>query len=352
MGVHRSTYYRWKAQVDRQGLEMLRPRERRRPQMPNQLSADGRAADRRVLRSAIPGSARGGSRRGWPAPNGAGWSFSPNGVYKTLRPARAQHARQAPGAGRRLPRPLRAAARARARAAHRQPPAGRAGRDRLLLRRPPARQPRARSGRSPRSTPTARSPGPIWSSARRRGPTVEHTSALARRVARELQAAGWRLERVLSDNGNEFGRHAFASRLPAGVRHTPDPRRAPADQRPRRTPAPHDPRRVLATRRSRATCMSASPASRRHLAHYLHDYNFDREHHGRITAGRLPRRPRLRCPQDGAQMSRTCRHNSESVQPSLDPPMTRGCLGVVGAVRRSAEHPQVFPSGSADRSWR
>src|SRR5919106_160070 len=26
-GVHRSTYYRWKAQVDRQGLEVLRPRE-------------------------------------------------------------------------------------------------------------------------------------------------------------------------------------------------------------------------------------------------------------------------------------------------------------------------------------
>ena len=36
-GVHRSTYYRWKRQVDRHGLEMLRPRERRRPQMPNQL---------------------------------------------------------------------------------------------------------------------------------------------------------------------------------------------------------------------------------------------------------------------------------------------------------------------------
>ena len=36
-GVHRSTYYRWKHQVDRSGLEMLRPRERRRPAMPNQL---------------------------------------------------------------------------------------------------------------------------------------------------------------------------------------------------------------------------------------------------------------------------------------------------------------------------
>ena len=38
-GIHRSTYYAWKAQVDRGGLEMLRPRERRTPQMPNQLSA-------------------------------------------------------------------------------------------------------------------------------------------------------------------------------------------------------------------------------------------------------------------------------------------------------------------------
>ena len=34
-GIHHSTYYRWKALADRQGLEMLRPRERRAPQMPN-----------------------------------------------------------------------------------------------------------------------------------------------------------------------------------------------------------------------------------------------------------------------------------------------------------------------------
>jgi transposase len=38
-GVHRSTYYRWKAQVDRYGLEVLRPRERRKPKMPDQLPA-------------------------------------------------------------------------------------------------------------------------------------------------------------------------------------------------------------------------------------------------------------------------------------------------------------------------
>ena len=38
-GVHRSTFYRWKRMVERHGLEVLRPRERRRPKMPNQLPA-------------------------------------------------------------------------------------------------------------------------------------------------------------------------------------------------------------------------------------------------------------------------------------------------------------------------
>src|SRR5712691_6174006 len=37
-GVHPSTYYRWRGPVLRSGLEMLRPRERRPPRMPNQLS--------------------------------------------------------------------------------------------------------------------------------------------------------------------------------------------------------------------------------------------------------------------------------------------------------------------------
>jgi hypothetical protein len=36
MGVHRSTNYRWKRQVDRCGLEALNVRERRKPRMPNE----------------------------------------------------------------------------------------------------------------------------------------------------------------------------------------------------------------------------------------------------------------------------------------------------------------------------
>src|SRR3954462_2728272 len=35
-------------------------------------------------------------------------------------------------------------------------------------------------------------------------PTALQASRLARRVANDLKNAGWRLERVLSDNGNEF----------------------------------------------------------------------------------------------------------------------------------------------------
>jgi transposase len=46
MGVHHSTYYRWKAKVDRFGLEALRVRERQRPRMPNQI---GPHLEQRVL---------------------------------------------------------------------------------------------------------------------------------------------------------------------------------------------------------------------------------------------------------------------------------------------------------------
>ena len=39
MGIHHSTFYRWRRDAERYGLEMLRPRERRPPRMPNATSA-------------------------------------------------------------------------------------------------------------------------------------------------------------------------------------------------------------------------------------------------------------------------------------------------------------------------
>jgi transposase len=83
-GVHRSTYYRWKAQVERHGLEVLRPRERRPPKMPNQLSA---MVEKRVVAFAIahPGL---GPRRISSELGPEKWGgivVSGNGVWRCLR---------------------------------------------------------------------------------------------------------------------------------------------------------------------------------------------------------------------------------------------------------------------------
>jgi transposase len=81
-GVHRSTYCAWK-RVDRHGLEILRPRERRSPQMPNQLS---RMVEERVLSFSIAHPGLGPkrvsselAREMW-----GGIIVSPNGVWKVL----------------------------------------------------------------------------------------------------------------------------------------------------------------------------------------------------------------------------------------------------------------------------
>ena len=52
-------------------------------------------------------------------------------------------------------------------------------------------------------------------------PGAKHTSALARRVAADLTVHGWRLERVLSDNGSEFRSAEFGAALSrVGARQT------------------------------------------------------------------------------------------------------------------------------------
>src|SRR5271167_4432168 len=79
-GVHRSTYYHWKRQGDRHGLEMPRPRERRRPQMPNQLP---RMVEERIVSFSIAHPGLGPrrvaselAREKW-----GGIVVSPNGVW-------------------------------------------------------------------------------------------------------------------------------------------------------------------------------------------------------------------------------------------------------------------------------
>src|SRR3981081_4757802 len=50
LGVHHSTYYRWRRQLVRFGPELLRPRERRQPRMPNAIPP---MVEQRVLALAL-----------------------------------------------------------------------------------------------------------------------------------------------------------------------------------------------------------------------------------------------------------------------------------------------------------
>ena len=142
-GVHPSTYYRWRGPVLRSGLEMLRPRERRPPRMPNQTS---QLIEQRVVAFSLghPGSDRDGSAPRLAQERWGGIVISPNGVWRVLR----RH-----GLNRRIsrlslvagyaapPEPERPTA---ARGAPRRGrPPGRAGRLRLLPRRSPVGHQRA-----------------------------------------------------------------------------------------------------------------------------------------------------------------------------------------------------------------
>jgi transposase InsO family protein len=284
-GVHRSTYYGWKGEVERSGLEMLRPRERRRPQMPNQLSPP---VEQRIVAFALGQPGLGPKRIAAQLrrPEWGGLEVSPNGVYKALlrHGLNTRAKRLALVAGYRAPY---------------EPP------------RDPEPEPRVESSRPGELVGIDcffvgrlhGTKGPVWQITAidtyssfawadlvvcpPAGPTVEHTSALANRVAAELQAAGWQLERVLSDNGNEFGRRQFDKRLPTGVEHTYI--RAGRPQTNGHVERLH--RTILEEcwRPAFARFLQVRYSGlKRHLDHYLHTYNHDRDHHGRHTNGRPP----------------------------------------------------------------
>jgi transposase InsO family protein len=285
MGVHRSTYYRWKEMVEREGLEMLRPRERRRPVMANQFSA---LVEQRIVAFSLGhpglGPRRVASRLA--RPQWGALIVSPNGVYKTLvrHGLNTRAKRLALIAGHRAPfEPPREAAP--------EPhidttrPGELVGIDCFFVGRL-----RGSSGPVWQITAIDTYSSYAWADlviTPAAGPTVTHTSQLARRVARELARAGWQLERVLTDNGNEFGRRAFAAQLPDGTHHSQIRSGRPQTnghvERLHRTILEECWRPAFA----RYLHLRFS-GLQRDLAHYLNDYNHHREHHGRITAGRCP----------------------------------------------------------------
>ena len=265
---------------------MLRPRERRRPQMPNQLSV---LVEQRIVAFALGhpglGPRRIASRLA--RPEWGGLIVSPNGVYKTLVPARPEHARQAPGAGRRLPRARIEPPREPAPEPHiDSDAAGRAGRHRLLLRRPPARrQGPGLADHRDRHLQLVR----LGRAGRHASGRTDRRADLRARPPRRARAPGRRLAaRARAHRQRQRVRPPRVRRaLPAGVAHTQIRSGRPQTnghvERLHRTILEECWRpafaRYLQVRFS---------GLRRDLAHYLHDYNHDREHHGRITRGRRP----------------------------------------------------------------
>lgn len=84
MGIHRSTYYRWRNQVLRYGIDILHPRERRPPRKPNSTSPRSRNGSWPSL-LLIPPSDPSAQPTSLVAPSGAGSGSAPTACTRSFR---------------------------------------------------------------------------------------------------------------------------------------------------------------------------------------------------------------------------------------------------------------------------
>ncbi len=284
-GIHRSTFYRWRNQAERFGAEILRPRERRRPQMPNAIPV---LVEQRIVAFALghPGYGPAHIASELARPKWGGFKVSANGVWRVLR----RH-----GIGTR-------ALRLGLLAGYAAPPE-------------PAREPEperhiqaARPGELVQMDcfcigRLSGTDGVVWQYTAidaasaftwaelyvtPRNPEARYCSALARRVAEELSAAAWQLERVTTDGGSEFRSATFIAALTrlGASRTRISPGRPQSNgfvERVQRT--------ILEECWKPAFARYLVPryvGLRRELERYLKHYNCDRTHNGRLTKGRIP----------------------------------------------------------------
>ena len=219
MGIHPSTFYKWRNQARRFGLEMLHPRERRRPRMPNATSP---VIEQRVLAFSLAHPGFGPDRISCELrrPKWGAIAVSPNGVWRILR----RH-----GLSTRTKRLALVAGYAAPPAPERPEP--------QPARHLDVSQPgelvqmdcfyvgrlSGTNGVVWQYTAIDVASSFVWAELHvvTKDPEARHTSALARKVARDLQRFGWKLERVMTDNGNEFRSMAFRDVVRAlGAQHT------------------------------------------------------------------------------------------------------------------------------------
>jgi transposase len=283
-GVHRSTYYRWKHQVDASGLEMLRPRERRRPRMPN---AFPRVVEERILAFAIANPGLGPRRLSAQLERHSGLQASANGVWRVLRRHGLSTRAKRLGlvAGYRAPY---------------EPP------------REEQPEPRVESSRPGELVGfdcffvgrLHGTTGAVWQLSAcdtyssfgwaelvrcpSGQPDQGQTSRFARRVAKDLARMGWRLERAITDNGNEFSRPRF----PAAIAELGASQTRIKPGRPQSNGHVERLHRTILEecwRPAFARYLQVRYRGlQRELRTYMHDYNYERAHTGRIPDGRVP----------------------------------------------------------------
>jgi transposase InsO family protein len=286
MGIHPSTYYRWRHQVDRFGPQILRPRERRRPKMANQTSP---FIEQRVVAFSLghPGF---GPRRISAELRRDKWGgivISPNGVHRVLsRHGLSTRAKRlglvagyaAPPEPERRPAPP-------VRHLDVSRPGEMVQMDCFFIGRLSGAK-----GAVWQYTAIDVGSAHCWAELHLtpRNPSARWTSELARRVAQDLAARGWSLEKVMTDNASEFRSGDFehaVTRL--GARHlfirAGRPQTNGVVERVQET--------ILEECWKPAFARYLIPkytGLRLDLERYLHYYNTDRAHTGRWTKGRTP----------------------------------------------------------------
>jgi transposase InsO family protein len=286
MAVHPSTYYHWKGVAETSGLEMLRPRERRRPRMPNQLSP---IIEQRILAFSIAHPGLGPKRisASLAQERWGGIVVSHNGVWRVLH----RH-----GLSRRVSRLSLVVGYAAPRGPEpREPeperhievsePGELVGFDCFYVGRLSGSD-----GRVWQYTAIDMATSFTWAELHTTplNPSAKYTSRLAKRVAADMAARGWPLRRALTDNGSEFRSSGFGDTIRGlgAVQTFIRPGRPTSNGSVERVQ-----RTILEECWRPSFARSLVPrigGLSRDLEAYLAYYNTERAHTGRLTQGRTP----------------------------------------------------------------
>jgi transposase InsO family protein len=286
MGVDRSTYYRLKRRVDRWGLEALRVRERRRPRMPNQI---GPHIEQRVIAFCLGHPGYGPrrisaelAREKW-----GGLRISEHGVWRVLVRVglNTRSKRLALIARHHDPYERKPQTAPAERHIEASLPGEKVQLDCFYIGRLSGTK-----GTVWQYTAIDVASAYAWAELRtsERNPRARHTRELLHRVARELKQAGWKLKEVGTDNGSEFRSRQFSDSVEAlGARQrfikAGRPNSNGCVERLQLTILEECWRPAFAR-----SLVPKTTALQRDLDEYLHTYNTDRAHTGRLTQGRIP----------------------------------------------------------------